>query len=78
MIKYKRLGILLAGLLLVFNSFGHSGRTDRYGGHHDRKNGGYHNHNSGNSDNDSSTGLIILLVIGGLIIIGMIAKGKED
>ena len=25
----------------------HSGRTDRYGGHHDRKRGGYHYHNSG-------------------------------
>ena len=25
----------------------HSGRTDKYGGHHDRKNGGYHFHNNG-------------------------------
>ena len=26
--------------------FAHSGRTDSYGGHNDRKNGGYHYHNT--------------------------------
>ena len=33
-------------ILLISVSFvhSHSGRTDRYGGHHDRKNGGYHYH----------------------------------
>ncbi|MFA5839974.1 MAG: YHYH domain-containing protein [Candidatus Margulisiibacteriota bacterium] len=25
-------------------SFAHSGRTDKYGGHHNRKTGGYHYH----------------------------------
>ena len=29
--------------------FPHSGRTDKYGGHHNRKTGGYHYHNSGYS-----------------------------
>ena len=36
--------------ILLFSAvfaYTHSGRTDRYGGHHDRKNGGYHYHNSG-------------------------------
>ena len=36
--------ILLISAVFVHS---HSGRTDRYGGHHDRKNGGYHYHNSG-------------------------------
>lgn len=32
----------------IFGSvFAHSGRTDKYGGHHNRKTGGYHYHNSG-------------------------------
>ena len=33
--------------LTVISGYPHSGRTDRNGGHHDRKNGGYHYHNSG-------------------------------
>ena len=33
--------------LTVASGYPHSGRTDRNGGHHDRKNGGYHYHNSG-------------------------------
>lgn len=36
-------------ILLISAAFvhSHSGRTDKYGGHHDRQNGGYHYHNSG-------------------------------
>ena len=38
------LAVLLISAVFVHS---HSGRTDKYGGHHDRKNGGYHYHNSG-------------------------------
>ena len=34
-------------LLSAVFAYTHSGRTDKYGGHHDRINGGYHYHNSG-------------------------------
>lgn len=34
-------------MFVLTSAFAHSGRTDKYGGHHDRKNGGYHYHNAG-------------------------------
>ena len=34
-------------LLVAGSAFSHSGGTDRYGGHHNRKTGGYHYHNAG-------------------------------
>ncbi|MCP4552783.1 MAG: peptidoglycan-binding protein [Bacteroidetes bacterium] len=41
----------LMSLILCFVIFGfvsaHSGRTDKYGGHNNRKTGGYHYHNAG-------------------------------
>ncbi len=48
----KKYGFKIATILsiLLFSAvfaYTHSGRTDKYGGHHDRKNGGYHYHNSG-------------------------------
>ena len=39
--------IFIISLFSAVWAYTHSGRTDRYGGHHDRKNGGYHYHNSG-------------------------------
>jgi hypothetical protein len=39
--------LILVFLSLILNpndSFSHSGRTDSYGCHHDRKHGGYHCH----------------------------------
>ncbi len=45
-------------LILLFSDVfvnAHSGRTDRYGGHNDRKNGGYHYHNSGTVRRQSVT-----------------------
>ena len=44
---FKILTILLILMFSAVFAYTHSGRTDRYGGHHDRKNGGYHYHNSG-------------------------------
>lgn len=43
----KRLSFFLALLFFSGLLFAHSGRTDRYGGHHNRKTGGYHYHNAG-------------------------------
>lgn len=39
--------ITVLSLLLPKISYPHSGRTDAFGGHYDRKNGGYHFHNKG-------------------------------
>lgn len=46
----KRLLLVLILFVLTFftfNVFAHSGRTDKYGGHNDRKRGTYHYHNAG-------------------------------
>lgn len=44
----KRLfSIILAFLLLATFALSHGGRTDKFGGHRDRKHGGYHYHNAG-------------------------------
>lgn len=51
----------LVSLVLVFvfaissNALAHSGRTDKNGGHWDRKNGTYHYHNGGSSGSSSSS-----------------------
>lgn len=44
---FKILTILIVLLVSTMFAYTHSGRTDKYGGHYDRKNGGYHFHNSG-------------------------------
>ena len=44
---YKIALIFSILLLSAVFAYTHSGRTDRYGGHHDRINGGYHFHNNG-------------------------------
>ncbi len=55
--KYVANAVVIA-LILLFSVVlvnAHSGRTDKYGGHHDRKNGGYHFHNSGTVRRQSVT-----------------------
>lgn len=41
--------VLATTAVFIFGSvvLAHSGRTDKYGGHHNRKTGGYHYHNAG-------------------------------
>ena len=41
------IGVIFTLFVISNNVYTHSGRTDKYGGHHDRKNGGYHYHNPG-------------------------------
>ena len=43
----KVVAALIILLISAVFAWTHSGRTDKYGGHHDRKNGGYHYHNPG-------------------------------
>ena len=38
---------LITFIVILSIGFAHSGRTDKYGGHNNRKTGGYHYHNSG-------------------------------
>ncbi len=45
---------LIIGCLLTGTLYGHSGRTDSSGGHHNRKTGTYHYHNSGSSSRGNS------------------------
>lgn len=39
--------VLFVCLSVALSPFAHSGGTDRYGGHNNRKTGGYHYHNAG-------------------------------
>lgn len=79
-LSLKKIVFLFAFMsLFSMSTYGHSGRTDKFGGHHNRKTGEYHNHNSG-SDNDDSKAvvggiLVVLLVIG---IIGMAFKNDDN
>ena len=41
------ISVIFTLFVISNNVYTHSGRTDKYGGHHDRKNGGYHYHNPG-------------------------------
>ena len=41
------ISVIFTLVVISNNVYTHSGRTDKYGGHHDRKNGGYHYHNPG-------------------------------
>ena len=47
--------LVLSILLISFNVFGHSGRTNSAGCHNDNINGGYHCHNGGSSFNSISS-----------------------
>jgi len=61
--------------------FGHSGRTDRNGGHNDNINGGYHYHNGNASSNSNHNNKVShsedssntkWYIIGGIITLGAI------
>jgi hypothetical protein len=44
----RKIMILVSILLFSISTlFAHSGRTDKFGGHNNRKTGGYHYHNAG-------------------------------
>lgn len=59
--KRHILTILLTFIICSY-TFGHSGRTDKNGGHYNRKTGEYHYHNGGGS------GLFWVVLIGGVIV----------
>ncbi len=47
----KRFAIIVFFISFSLLCYAHSGRTDKYGGHNNRKTGGYHYHNSGKVHN---------------------------
>lgn len=47
MIKSRQIFIVFFVFVMSISVFAHSGRTDAYGGHNNRKTGGYHYHNAG-------------------------------
>lgn len=53
--KKISLGIIIILVSLPLIVFAHPGRTDKNGGHYNRKTGEYHYHNSGYSSYSSST-----------------------
>lgn len=52
--------------------FGHSGRTDKNGGHYNHKTGEYHYHNGGVS------GLFWVVLIGGVIVFLFLKSGDNN
>jgi hypothetical protein len=56
--------------LLSLTSLGHSGRTDRNGGHYNRKTGKYHHHGG------SGFGWVFL-IIGGVVVYGLIKSRNK-
>jgi endonuclease YncB( thermonuclease family) len=69
---------LLITLLAIFPCFAHSGRTDKNGGHHNRKTGEYHYHNKVSSKKPilkEITGKVVSVIDGDTI--GVMHNGKE-
>lgn len=63
----KMFDLLIVLFITSLLSFGHGGRTDKNGGHYNRKTGDYHYHNSG-SDSESNEGVVVMVVLGIMII----------
>lgn len=57
-------------LLIYLFASGHSGRTDKSGGHYNHKTGKYHHHGGG------SGGMGLLVIIGGVIVFLYLISGK--
>lgn len=57
--------------LMSLSIYGHSGRTDSYGGHYNRTTGVYHDH--GHSDSHIPWALFIIV---GVIIIAVVKKSS--
>jgi len=53
----------MLSLIVCFSIFGHSGRTDKNGGHYNHKTGEYHYHNKGGG------GFIWVVIVGGVIFL---------
>ena len=75
---------MIVGGLLMSESYGHSGRTDRSGGHNDNISGGYHYHggNGGGSRESNSisgeaiAGAVLLVLL--FAWIKYLSKSNED
>jgi hypothetical protein len=63
--------IVILSLVICFSTFGHSGRTDKNGGHYNRKTGEYHYHNR------SGSGLFWVIIIGGIIVFLIKSSGRN-
>lgn len=50
--RYRIITILLSVCVVIL--YAHGGRTDKYGGHNNRKTGGYHYHNAGSLHHSSN------------------------
>ena len=61
-------------LFLSINLFGHSGRTDKNGGHYNRKTGKYHYHGA----KGIGSGLLWVIIIGGGIVFLVIKSSDKN
>lgn len=60
--------IFIILFITALMSFGHGGRTDKNGGHYNRKTGEYHYHNSGSADSGYNEGVVVMVILGVVII----------
>ncbi len=72
----QKIVLIIFLLLIGASTFGHSGRTDRNGGHYNRKTGNYHYHNGGDKGN-SGMGWVALSGGIGLILFLKSAGNKK-
>jgi hypothetical protein len=54
-------------------AFAHSGRTDKNGGHYNRKTGQYHTHGG----SSWGGGIIVTIIVGGVILYAMSSTKKK-
>lgn len=71
--KKTLLLILLVIILFFENTFAHSGRTDKNGGHYNRKTGQYHTHNV----KSGVKAFIMVIIIGGVLLYVTSSKKRE-
>lgn len=75
--RVRRIISILLFLLSINGSIlNHSGRTDKFGGHHDRKNGSYHSH--GTEVEENNAGFVVCMVVFGILVVGILVKNALD
>jgi hypothetical protein len=68
----RHITIIVWTFLICSSTYGHSGRTDKSGGHYNHKTGDYHHHGGGGS------GLFWVVLIGGVIIFLFLKSGDNN
>ena len=67
----RHITIIVFTFLICLYTFGHSGRTDKNGGHYNHKTGKYHYHNG------SGSGLFGVVIVGSLLVFLFLKSGDN-